>query len=114
MRVSRMVHDRAVPCSRDVYWYYPTMALLPVTIRRRLRGSGFTEDQADALDEASAATAEAARDGMASRAGVDDQFAALRDDIHQLRIDMWRMFGGIAALILAAAGAIMTAIAVWG
>lgn len=89
------------------------MALLPVTLRRRLRTSGFTEDQTDALDEASEATAAVARSGMASEAGANQQFAALRDEIQSLRTDMWRMFGTMAALILAATGAIIAAIAAW-
>lgn len=90
------------------------MALIPVTIRCRLRDSGFTEEQTDALGEASDATAEAARSGMATDAGVSELYAGLRDDIQKLRTDMWRMFGTMAALILAATGAIIAAIAAWG
>ena len=94
------------------------MALLPVTLRRRLRSSGFSEQQTDVLDEASEATAEAVRDGMASQTEVKSGFAALRDEIRALRADMhtlvWQVFGAVAALILAATGAIIAAIAAWG
>lgn len=112
--VERMVHQTAGRRSRQGRRYNVGMALLPVALRRRLRSSGFTEDQTDALDEASEATAEAARSGMASEAGANQQFAALRDEIQRLRTDMWRMFGTMAALILAATGAIIAAIAAWG
>lgn len=101
------------------------MALLPVTLRRRLRATGFTEEQTDALDEASEATAEAAREGLAKEANVRDEYHALRSDIQQLRSEMqqlrsdmsalaWRLFAAIVTVILAATAAIMTAIAVWG
>ena len=101
------------------------MALLPMTLRRRLRSSGFTEDQTDALDEVSEAAASAARDGMAPDSQVNDEFTLLREEIHALRNDMvalradfhalvWQLFGGIAALILAATGAIIAAIVAWG
>ncbi len=101
------------------------MALLPVTLRRRLRSSGFSEEQTDALDEASEATAEAAREGLARDANVRDEYHALRSDIQQLRSEMqqlrsdmsalaWRLFAAVITAILAATAAIMTAIAVWG
>ena len=108
------------------------MALLPVTLRRRLRSSGFSEEQTDALDEASEATAEAAREGLAKEANVRDEYHALRSDsqqlrseiqqlrseMQQLRSDMsalaWRLFAAIVTVILAATAAIMTAVAVWG
>lgn len=109
-----MVHEAGHRRSQQALGYNAPMALLPVTLRRRLRSTGFSEEQTDSLDEASEATAEAARDGMASEARVNEQFAALRDEIQKLRSDMWRMFGTIAALILAATGAIIAAIAVWG
>ena len=111
MRVSRMVHDPVAPCSQNVYWYHPTMALLPVTISRRLRGSGFTEDQIDVLDEASEAAAEAARqDHGETEADVNRDFSALWAEIRAMRAEMQsRRNGGcsvalIAAVILAADG----------
>lgn len=94
------------------------MALLPIPIRRRLRGSGFSEDQTDALDEASEATVGAAREAMARQDQVNDQFMALRSEIAALRADMnamkWWLFGSLATLILAATAAILAAIAIWG
>ncbi len=112
------------------------MALLPVTLRRRLRASGFTEEQTDALDEASDATAEAARTGLAKQDDVRDEFNALRIEMREfratlraemgalrtemaaLRTDMnaikWWLFGTLSLTMLAATGAIIAAIAVWG
>ena len=90
------------------------MVFLPVAIRRRLRRSGFSEEQTDALDEVSEATAEVARDGMVGDSKFSDQFTRLRGEIQELRADIWRMFGMMAALILAASGAIIAAVAAWG
>ena len=101
------------------------MSLLPVAIRRRLRNAGFTEQQTDAIDEASESTAEAARDGLARDKRVNDQFGALRSEIQQLRSEMqqlrsdmnalaWRLFAALVTVVTAATAAIMTAIAVWG
>ena len=105
------------------------MALLPVTLRRRLRSSGFTEDQTDALDEASEATAEAARAGLAKREDVRDEYHALRTELREsvaalraemaaLRSDLnamkWWLFGTLSLTILAATAAIIAAVAVWG
>lgn len=105
------------------------MALLPVTLRRRLRSSGFSEEQTDALDEASEATAEAARAGLAKRVDVRDEYHALRTEISELRSQIstlanrmddqmrtlkWWLFGSLATLILGATAIIVTAIAVWG
>lgn len=105
------------------------MALLPVTLRRRLRSSGFSEEQTDALDEASEATAEAAREGLAKREDVRDEYHALRTEISELRSQIstlanrmddqmrtlkWWLFGSLATLILGATAIIVTAIAVWG
>ena len=107
------------------------MALLPVTLRRRLRDSGFSEDQTDALDEASEATAEASREGMISDAKSNDPFNALRNDFLELRNDFlelrqelallradmnsmkWWLYGSLSLTILAATAAIIAAIAVW-
>ena len=93
------------------------MALIPIPIRRRLRDSGFPEEQTDALDENSEATAESAREGLATEAGVQSEFQALRADIAMLRADMsamkWWLFASTAGLILAATAAIIAAIAVW-
>ena len=105
------------------------MALIPITIRRRLRESGFSEEQTDALDETSEATAEAARIGLAKRDDVRDEYhelrielrasvAALRAEMAALRSDMnamkWWLFGTLSLTILAATAAIIAAIAVWG
>ena len=94
------------------------MALLPVTLRRRLRESGFSEEQTDALDEAGEATAESAREGLATETGVQGEFQALRADIAMLRAEMhamkWWLFGTLSLTILAATAAIIAAIAVWG
>ncbi len=107
------------------------MALIPITIRRRLRESGFSEEQTDALDETSEATAEAARIGLAKRDDVRDEYHELRSDTQQLHSDIqqlrsemqglrsdmsalaWRLFAAVVTVILAATAAIMTAIAVW-
>ena len=94
------------------------MALLPVPLRRRLRSSGFTEEQTDALDEASEATVDTAREGLAEKAEVNEQFSALRAEIRALRAEMnamkWWLFGTLAGIIVAATAAIIAAIAVWG
>ena len=101
------------------------MALLPVTLRRRFRESGFTEDQTDALDEASETTTEASRVGMVTDAKSNDQFNALRNDFLELRQELallradmnamkWWLFGTLSLTILAATAAIIAAIAVWG
>lgn len=112
------------------------MALLPVTLRQRLRRSGFSEEQTDALDEASEATAETARIGLAKQDDVRDEYyalhteiaavrselresiSALREEMAALRADMnamkWWLFGSLATLILAATAAILAAIAIWG
>ena len=104
------------------------MALIPITIRRRLRESGFTEEQTDALDEASEATAETARGGLAKQDDVRDEYyalrtelrdsvAALRAEMAALRSDMnamkWWLFGTLSLTILAATAAIIAAIAAW-
>ncbi len=93
------------------------MALIPIPIRRRLRDSGFSEEQTDALDETSEPTAESAREGLATEAGVQSEFQALRADIAMLRADMnamkWWLFASTAGLILAATAAIIAAITVW-
>ena len=52
------------------------MALIPIPIRRRLRDSGFSEEQTDALDETSEATAESAREGLAKLDDVRDESKA--------------------------------------
>lgn len=118
MRVSRMVHDPAAPCSQTVYWYHPTMALLPVTIPRRLRGSGFTEEQVDVLDEASEAAAEAARQDLARQNDVNRDFSALWAEIRAMRAEMqslkWWLFGALSTVILAATAAMIAAFVVWG
>ncbi len=112
------------------------MALLPVTLRRSLRRSGFTEEQTEALDEASEATAEAAREGLARQEDVNSQshevtreigllraelrseIAALRSEVRMLRGEMrviqWRTVGMLSTVILAATAAIIAAVAVWG
>jgi len=105
------------------------MSILPIALRRRLRSSGFSEAQTDALDEASEATALSAREGLASESTANDQFtelrgemaefrAEIRGEIKALRADMnamkWWLFGSTAALILAATAAILSAIVVWG
>ena len=105
------------------------MALIPIPIRRRLRDSGFSEEQTDALDEASEATAEAAREGLAKQDDVRDEYFALRTELREstaalrtemaaLRADMnamkWWLFGTLSLTILAATAAIIAAIAVWG
>lgn len=94
------------------------MSLIPITIRRRLRDSGFSEEQTDALDEA----VQASRDGLASEQQTQNQFEALRADIAALRREMksemkvmqWWLFGVLSGVILAATAAIIAAIAVWG
>ena len=63
------------------------MALLPVSIRRRLRSSGFIEPQTDVLDEVSEATAEVAREGLAREESVKDEFFALKSEINELRTE---------------------------
>ena len=108
------------------------MALIPIPIRRRLRDSGFSEEQTNALDEASEATAEVAREGLAKRDHVRDEYHALRSDIQQLHSDIqelrsemlrlrsdmsalaWRLFAAVVTVILAATAAIIAAIAIWG
>lgn len=101
------------------------MALIPITIRRRLRESGFSEDQTDALDEASEATVAAAREDMVPKVESQDQYHALRQDIAELRADnavmrgemralKWWLLASTAGLVLAATAAIIAAIAVWG
>lgn len=105
------------------------MSILPVALRRRLRDSGFTEEQTDALDEASEATAEAAREGLAEEQQTESQYQALRRDNEQLRAEMqhgmqqlrtemqaikWWLFGALATLILAATAALIAAMVVWG
>ncbi len=105
------------------------MALIPIPIRRRLRDSGFSEEQTDVLDEVSEATSEAAREGLAKQDDVRDEYhalrtelrgsvAALRAEMVGLRSDMnamkWWLFGTLSLTILAATAAIIAAIAVWG
>ncbi len=105
------------------------MALIPIPIRRRLRDSGFSEEQTDALDETSEATAEAARAGLAKQDDVRDEYYALRTELREsiaalraemaaLRSDMnamkWWLFGTLSLTILAATAAIIAAIVAWG
>ena len=105
------------------------MALIPVPIRRRLRSSGFSEEQTDALDEVSESTAEVAREGLAKQDDVRDEYYALRTELREsiaalraemaaLRSDMnamkWWLFGTLSLTILAATAAIIAALAVWG
>ena len=105
------------------------MALLPITIRRRLRDSGFSEEQTDALDEVGGAAVEAARVGLAKNEDVRDEYASFRLELQELaasipaemaamRADMnamkWWLFGTLSLTILAATAAIIAAIAVWG
>ena len=100
------------------------MALLPVQLRR-LRNSGFTEEQTNVLEETGEATVEAAREGLAEERRVENQFSELRggmqelrNEMRQMRADMnamkWWLFGGLSTLILAATAAIIAAIAFWG
>ena len=114
-----------MPCSQVLFWYHCIMSLLPVAIRRRLRSAGFTEPQTEAIDEASEATAEAAREGLARDERVNDQFGTLRSEMQQLRSEMlqlrsdmnalaWRLFAALVTVVTAGTAAIMTAIAVWG
>ena len=112
------------------------MALLPVTLRRRLRSSGLSEERTDALDEAGEASVEAARDGLATEIGVQSEYHTLRGDVTEVRNDIamlraqiatlrteteaqlralkWWLFGALAGLIVAATAAIIATIAVWG
>ena len=74
------------------------MALIPITIRCRLRDSGFTEEQANTLDEVSEATAEAAREGMAEESTVNSHFAALHLEMAALRNEMSMFRAEMAAM----------------
>ena len=68
--------------------------------------------------KSSESTAEAAREGLASRNEVNEAVSSLRDEIRALRADMhtlvWQVFGAVAALIIAATGAIIAAFVAWG
>ncbi len=110
------------------------MTIIPVPLRR-LRQAGFTEAQTDALDdaldEASEATAEAARDGLTTKAEVNDHFGALRaemvefrqemaefrNELTKLRADLnatkWWLYGSLSLIILAQTVVILLAFAVW-
>ena len=108
------------------------MALLPVTLRRRLRDSGFTEVQTDALQETSEVTASLAREGLVKETNAQDEYFALRNEISDVRSEVggvrneiallraemnaikWWLFASTAGLITAATAAIIAAIAVWG
>ena len=101
------------------------MSILPVAVRRRLRASGFSEPQTDALDEASEATAVAARVGLAKHDDVRDEYHALRRDIDDnsrelalLRGEMqamkWWLFGTLSLTILSATAAIIAAMVFLG
>ena len=70
-------------------------------IGRRLRNAGFTEPQTDAIDEASAAAAEAAREGPAREERVNDQYGSLRTEIQQLRSEMLQLRSDMHALVCA-------------
>ena len=109
-----MVQDRAVPCTRRQCWYDHTMSTLPVAIRRRLRSSGFSEEQTDALEEASDAT----RQGLAQQTDVDSKFGVLQAEFAALRAEMqalkWWLFGALSTVILAATAAMIAAFVAWG
>ena len=105
------------------------MALIPIPIRRRLRDSGFSEEQTNALDEASEATAEVAREGLAKRDDVRDEYHALRSEISdvrnqiamlraemeaQMRALKWWLYGALSMTILAATAAIIASFVAFG
>ena len=105
------------------------MAILPATLRRRMRSSGFTEEQTDTVDEVLDAAVAEARVGVALEANVQEQFHALQLQVEAFRAEMTQMqallraemnsmkswlFGSIMLGIATATAIILAAIAIWG
>ena len=111
------------------------MALLPIPIRRRIRASGFTEPQAEVLDEVHESAVAAAREGLVRQEDAQTEYLALRGEIAEVKQDIrdfqnemraelallraqmnaakWWLFGALAGLMVAVMGVILAAIAIW-
>lgn len=89
-------------------------------MRRRGREAGFSEEQVNVLDEAG----QAAREGLVEEEQAKLDALLLRQDLQALgsrleqlhaetRALVWRSFGMLAGLIIAAAALVIAAIAIW-